>query len=299
MARQFAYRALFLFVVTSAAASGQFVIKKQPDIIFPEPPPIILGEEKDKGPERPPEDTTVYEGPVISLSTACDVDRLEYAGIRCNADRPCDLFLELVSSASEGNWVVLTGEVHTADATYESVVLSSQDGGLTWTESAERVLAGGIESISIVDAETAFVAGQQGDTATGEIPFLLVTDDGGESWETRMVTTGSEKVEGLVVAFQADTTSHGYLTLEQLAATGDPYRLYETYNGGRSWSIRQISADKPQIPGSRLALGTEDWSVRPDVASGEFIVAKRSSSELSGWAEQGRFAGAVGSCPLP
>jgi hypothetical protein len=297
MARRLAYQALFLFVVTSAAASGQFVFKKQPDITLPEPPPIILGQEEE--PEGPPEGTTVYEGPVISLSTVCDVDRLEYAGIRCLADQPCDLFLELVSVASEGNWVVMAGEVHTADATYESVVLSSKDGGLTWTESADRVAAGGIESISIVDAQTAFVAGQQGDTATGEMPFLLVTDDGGESWDTRMVVTGGEKVEGLVVAFQADTASHGYLTLEQLAATGDPYRLYETYNAGRSWSIRQISADKPQIPGPRLALKTEDWSVRPDSASGEFIVAKRSSSELSGWSEQGRFAGAVGSCPLP
>ena len=297
MARRFPYRAFALFVVTAAVASGQFVVKKQPDINLPEPPPIILGQEEE--PEGPPEGTTVYEGPVVSLTTVCDVDRLEYAGIRCSADRPCELFLELVSVASQGPWIVLAGEVHTADATYESVVLTSQDGGVTWTESADRIAAGGIESISMVDAQTAFVAGQQGDTATGELPFLLVTDDGGESWETRMVETGGEKVEGLVVAFPADGASHGYLILEQLAATGDPYRLYETYNGGRSWSIRQISAEKPQIPGPRLALSTEDWSVRPDSASGEFVVAKRSSAALSGSADQGRFAGAVGSCPLP
>lgn len=297
MAHRFAYRTLALLVATAAAASGQFVFKKQPDITLPEPPPIVLGQEKE--PEGPPEGTTIYQGPVISLSAVCDVDRLEYAGIRCSADRPCELFLELVSIASEGDWMILAGEVHTTEATYESVVLTSRDGGATWTESAERVPAGGIESISIVDAQTAFVAGQQGDTATGEIPFLLVTDDGGVSWETRMVETGGEKVEGLVVAFQADTTSHGYLTLEQLAATGDAYRLYETYNGGRSWSIRQISADQPQIPGPRLAIKTENWSVRPDSASGEFIVAQRSSSSSSGWADQGRFAGTVGACPMP
>jgi hypothetical protein len=295
MARRFAYRALALLVVTCAAASGQFVFKKQPDINLPEPPPIVLGQEEE--PEGPPEGTTIYQGPVVSLQTACDIDRLEYAGIRCSEDRPCELFLELVSVVSEGDWMVLAGEIHTADATYESVVLSSKDGGLTWTESADRIAAGGIESISIVDAQTAFVAGQQGDTATGEMPFLLVTDDGGVSWETRMVETGGEKVEGLVVAFQADTTSHGYLTLEQLAATGDAYRLYETYNGGRSWSIRQISADQPQIPGPRLAIKSENWSVRPDSDSGEFIVAKRSSSAASGWADQGRFAGTAGSCP--
>jgi hypothetical protein len=298
MTRRFAYRTLILLLVTSAVASGQFVIKKPAPITLPEPPPIVLGQQEEE-PEGPPEGTTIYEGPVVTLSTVCDVDRLEYAGIRCSAERPCDLFLELVSIASEGDWMVLAGEVHTSAATYESVVLTSKDGGATWTESADRVAAGGIESISIVDAQTAFVAGQQGDTATGEMPFLLVTDDGGKSWETRTVETGGEKVEGLVVAFQADTTSHGYLTLEQLAATGDPYRLYETYNGGRSWSIRQISADKPQIPGPRLALRTEDWSVRPDSASGEFIVAKRSSSALSGWADRGRFAGTVGACPEP
>lgn len=298
MARRFAYTAVVLFVATSAVASGQFVVKRQPDINFPEPEPIVLGQEEEE-PEGPPEGTTVYEGALISLSTGCDVERLEYAGIRCSAERPCDFLLELVSVASLGDWIVVSGEVHTADATYESVLLTSKNGGATWTESAERIPAGGIESISIVDAQTAFVAGQQGDTATGEIPFLLATDDGGESWETRMIETGGEKVEGLVVAFQADTPSHGYLTLEQLAATGDAYRLYETYNGGRSWSIRQISAEEPQIPGPRLALKSEDWSVRPDSASGEFVVAKRSSSTPSGWADQGRFAGTVGSCPLP
>lgn len=286
-----------MLVVTAAAASGQFVFKKQPDIVLPEPPPIVLGQELE--PEGPPEGTTVYDGPVISLSAVCDVDRLEYAGIRCSADRPCELFLELVSIASEGDWMVLAGEVHTSEATYESVVLTSKDGGARWTESAERISAGGIESISIIDAQTAFVAGQQGDTATGEIPFLLVTDDGGVSWETRMVETGGEKVEGLVVGFQADSTSHGYLTLEQLAATSDAYRLYETYNGGRSWSIRQISAERPQVPGPRLAVKTENWSVQPDSSSGEFLVAKRTSSAPSGWADQSRFAGTVGSCPMP
>lgn len=297
MARRSASAAFVLFVAASAVASGQFVVKRQPDIKLPEPPPIVLGQEEE--PEEQPEGVTVYQGALISLSAGCDVERLEYAGIRCSADRPCEFLLDLVSVVSEGDWIVLAGEVHTAEATYESVVLTSKDGGAAWTESAERIPAGGIESIAIVDGQTAFVAGQQGDTATGETPFLLATDNGGETWETRMIETGGEKVEGLVVAFQADSTSHAYLTLEQLAATGDAYRLYETYNGGRSWSIRQISAEEPEIPGPRLALKSEDWSVRPDSDSGEFIVAKRSSSAPSGWVDQARFAGTVGSCPLP
>lgn len=297
MALRFASRALVFFAVTSAVASGQFVIDRKPVIDLPEPPPIVLEDQEEEETEELLEGVVVYEGALISLSTECAVERLEYAGIRCSAERPCEFLLDLVSVASEGDWIVLTGEVHTAEATYESVVLSSRDGGATWTEAAERISAGGIESISIVDAQTAFVAGQQGDTATGEIPFLLATDDGGVSWETRMVETGGEKVEGLVVAFQADSTSHGYLTLEQLAATGDAYRLYETYNGGRSWAIRQISAEKPQVPGPRLALKSEDWSVRP--VADEFIVGKRDSSAPSGWAEKSRFASAVGSCPLP
>jgi hypothetical protein len=122
MTRRFAYRTLTLLLVTSAVASGQFVIKKPAPITLPEPPPIVLGQQEE-GPEGPPEGTTIYEGPVVTLSTVCDVDRLEYAGIRCSAERPCDLFLELVSIASGGDWMVLAGEVHTAAATYESVVL--------------------------------------------------------------------------------------------------------------------------------------------------------------------------------
>lgn len=277
-------------------ASAQFVVKA-PTISLPEPTPIITEEEVAAAAAAAEPTVPTYEGPNIALTTSCEVERLEYAGIRCSAEQPCAFFLELVAVASEDDWVVLAGEVHTADATYESILLSSSDGGDTWTEAAERVVAGGIEAVSIVDGEHAFVAGQQGDTATGETPFVLSTDDTAASWDLWKVAAGGNPARGLVVEFRADSPRHGYLILESLAATGDAFQLLETYNAGRSWSMRQISAKQPKIPGPRRRLAIEDWRLRPDSAAGQYVVSHNSSAAASGWAEKVRIDHSLGTCP--
>lgn len=294
MARWISHWTAIGFALATLPASAQIVVKT-PTFEYPELPPVAAVEEKEPEPTAPPVPT--YEGPHISLATTCEIERLQYAGIRCSADQPCEFFLELVSVAAEGDWVVLAGEIHTADATYESVLLSSSDGGHTWTESAERANSGGIEAITIVDGEHAFVAGQQGDTATGEHPFLVTTDDGGESWDFWMVQAGGTPAQGLVVDFQAESPKHGFLILESLAATGDPFQLLETYNAGRSWSIRQISAEKPEVPGPRRTLAIKDWRLRADSAAGQYVVESNSSFELSDWAEKVRFDYVIGTCP--
>ena len=112
-----------------------------------------------------------------------------------------------------------------------------------------------------------------------------------------MVEAGGNPVQGLVVDFQADSPKHGFLILESLAATGDPFQLLETYNAGRSWSIRQISAEKPEVPGPRRTLAIEDWRLRADSAAGQYIVEFNSSFELSDWAEKVRFDYVIGTCP--
>lgn len=275
-----------------AAPAGAQLVIKRPESNFPAPPPIVLDQpEPEPGPQYP-----IYEGPEIRLSASCDVERLEAAGFGCSAERPCEFFLELASVASQGDWVILSGEIHTADAGYESVVLSSADGGKSWAESAERVLLGGVEAAQIADSQTAFVAGQQGDAASGEKPFLLVTDDAGESWDLRMISAGDADPRGTLVEFQADSPTHGFVILEALAALSDAFQVYETYNAGRSWAIRQISSDRPHMPGARLALRAPSWRVEPDNDAGQYVVSSRTAS---GWSEAARFDVAAGACPAP
>ena len=296
MARWITYGLVLGIAFATLPASAQFVIKA-PTFTLPEPTPIITEEEAEAEAEAAEPSVPTYEGPNIALTTSCEVERLEYAGIRCSAEQPCQFFLELVAVASENDWVVLAGEVHTADATYESIVLSSSDGGDTWTESAERIVAGGIGAVSIVDGEHAFVAGQQGDTATGEFPVLLSTDDTAAGWDLWKVAPGGNPARGLVVEFRADSPRHGYLILESLASTGDPFQLLETYNAGRSWSMRQISAEQPRIPGPRRTLAIADWRLRPDSGAGQYVLAHSSSTDPSGWAEKARFNYSLGTCP--
>ena len=99
------------FALATLPASAQIVVKT-PTFEYPELPPVAAVEEKEPEPTAPPVPT--YEGPHISLATTCEIERLQYAGIRCSADQPCEFFLELVSVAAERDWVVLAGEIHTA-----------------------------------------------------------------------------------------------------------------------------------------------------------------------------------------
>ena len=280
-------RLFCLALALAGLLTAQLEINRYPEL----PQPVV---EEEKEPAKPP--APVYTGTNVQLPVDCQIERLEYAGMTCNAEQSCSLFLDLTSIAAEGDFIVLAGEIHSTGATVESVVLSSSDGGQSWKESAERVAAAGIEAVEIVEEVHAWAAGQQGDTATVEKPFSLYTDDAGESWALRKLGTFDEPVRGVVLAFRFDSPTHGYLILEKLTATGDPFELRETFNGGRSWSIRQITAERPKIPGGRFLRPAEElWRIQeePD----RWRIERRSDAEPDGWALSAGFAVELGACP--
>ncbi|MCG8650561.1 MAG: glycoside hydrolase [Pirellulales bacterium] len=275
--------------MAAAPLGAQFQIKRYPEL----PQPKV---EEEKEPEEAPIPT--YAGADIRLPVNCQIEKLEYAGLLCSSERPCNLSLDMTALAASGDFVVLAGEIYSTEATFESVVISSSDGGETWKEAAERVAAAGIEAIEIVEEVHAWAAGQQGDTATVEKPFTLYTDDAGESWSLRKLGTLDEPVRGVVVDLRLDSPKHGYMVLENLAATGDRFQLRETFNGGRSWSVRQITAERPKIPGGRFLRPPEKlWRIREE--SDRWLIERRNEAEPDGWTAAAGFLLELDPCPAP
>jgi hypothetical protein len=125
----------------------------------------------------------------------------------------------------------------------------SRDRGCSWTD------VGGMETTNTPalasapgDPDTVFVA-----SFTPERSGLLVTRDGGRSWETAFETDTSEYVHSLLVA--GEGASHVYATLATYVANESPVHwLLRSLDGGQSWERRP------------LPLGDADYAARAATA---------------------------------
>lgn len=254
--------------------------------------PVTKAEEEPEEPKRP-----IYEGDPVVVRAACRNEILLDAGLSCTAASPCNLELELLLAEKIGERLLVAGSIRSGAGTVESVLLVSADGGGAWSEAADRVSAGGFEVAQFLDGEVGWVGGQRSVDGAVSQPILFFTRDGGEDFVERPVRAGEEPEEGSIVELQFDSADHGYLILEKANAAIDPFTLYETYNGGRSWSIRQIVAERPAIPGARrrprVAL---DSNYRLSTRDGVIELEERSGA---GWARLAGFQIEIGSCPAP
>ena len=101
-------------------------------------------------------------------------------GLNCSPEEPCPVFLELSSAESAGNRVFVTGNLHTRDVTLYSVLLTSEDGGTTWTEPMSRVRNASLEQIQFLDQQTGWISGVMIDPLARD-PFMLLTKEIGRA----------------------------------------------------------------------------------------------------------------------
>lgn len=115
----------------------------------------------------------------------------------------------------------------------------SRDRGCSWTD------VGGMETTNTpalasapADPSTVFVA-----SYAAERSGLLVTRDGGRSWETATPTDASDYVHSLLVA--GDDASHVYATLTTYVASEPPvHSLLRSLDGGASWERRALPLEE-------------------------------------------------------
>ena len=223
------------------------------------------------------------------ISSNCTTEMVQELNLPCSASAPCPLFLELGGAATVASRIVVVGNVHTASATVESVLLISDDSGKTWTEPHPRIRGAVLDQVQFFDFETGWITGHLLQPNPKDA-FVLVTSDGGRSWRKRNLF--SEPRSGAVELFWFDSRSHGMLALDRGrgAEDGMRYELWESMTGGDSWSIRQVNNEpltlkQPEPPGSTCRVRT-----------GKVHVVECRTGDA--WSPAAYFAVSAGQCKL-
>jgi hypothetical protein len=212
------------------------------------------------------------DGTPMLLPFRCSDEDIRLGGLSCSDDSPCPIFVEISSVEALGNMVLLTGNIHSEAATLYSVLLASDDNGHTWREPIARVRGAGLDHIEFSGTDTAWISGQEL-VPLPQNPFLLSTTDGGRTWRAREVLSEDSEIKfGSVQQFFFTNKENGTMIIDHGAgAGGDRYTLYETENGGDTWSIKQASA-KPIVVKRPTPPPVSDWRVRTDASLKSFVV---------------------------
>jgi hypothetical protein len=241
--------------------------------------------------EEASKETLTFRGEPLVLPLECREDHLLRAGLVCNDVTPCILILELVAIGSLGDRVFIMGNVHSSAGTVSSVLLASDDGGTTWTEPTDRISGGSLEIFRSVGSERGWIGGQQWEADSSPIPFLLATRNGGGRWSRRDVWERDDR-NGIVLEFDFDTETHGFLVIERTNTDVDPFELYETMTAASSWSIRELASDEPEIPFDAMEV-PDRRRLRGDASNGVYWVEERLGED---WKPLAAFASHVGTC---
>ncbi|HLK62394.1 MAG TPA: hypothetical protein VKU19_03085 [Bryobacteraceae bacterium] len=234
-------------------------------------------------------------GKPIVLPFECTTEAIQFAGLSCSEEEPCPLYLELTAVESAGDRTVAAGNVHSTSVTISSVVLASDDAGHTWREVHSHILGAGLDHIQFLDSENGWVSGEVLFPLQRD-PFLLVTADGGKSWRQRPVFGESrENRFGSIQQFSFPSKDGGMLIVDRGPGSDeDRYELYESADGGDSWTIKETST-KP-LALKRPPTPSADWRVRADGATGSYQIEHRQGQK---WTSVSAFLVKLAPCKPP
>jgi hypothetical protein len=228
----------------------------------------------------------------IRVPFECAEDQLQSAGLLCTEDEPCAIYLELSAIAPLGKKLYLAGNLHANAGTLSSILLASEDGGLTWKEPSPRIPGAALDQIQFHDLEHGWAAGETQVPLPAD-PFFLITSDGGQTWRKRPVT--DEGGPGALQTFWFDSATHGELIVD--AGRSSPagrYVSYETETGGDTWMVRSETGKLPALKRAPPA-GEADFRIRA-VGEKTYQIEKRSGEEK--WDTMASFLIEAASCKL-
>ncbi len=264
---------MHLFTVLSGAAG--LVLAQAP---APAPPA--------GGPAAP---ARVYNPTPLRAPVSCRASELEPSGIVCSADEPCRMFLELTAVEALGPKVLTVGNVHTSTATVSSIALLSDDAGTTWREPTARIPGAGFEAIQFLSEQQIWIAVQPQSQFPHD-PYLLASGDGGQTWDAQRLWSEEGRL-GVWQQFYFDSRDHGLALVDRSSAG---FELYESMNGGASWSLKEVSsrAITPKWPPRR----PPEWRLREDARLRTYEVERRAGNA---WQRMANFRVEIGICKEP
>jgi hypothetical protein len=237
-------------------------------------------------PEKPP----VIEnlGKPMVVPVRCTDDDIEWAGLSCTADDPCPVYLEIDASEAVGDRIFAAGNLHTEAVTLYSVLLGSADAGRTWREQYQRVRGAGLDHIQFIDPSTGWISGEMLSPLPRD-PFLLLTTDGGETWRQQAVF--AEGAFGSIQRFYFSSRTNGSLIVDRGPGESDRYALYESPNGGETWTIKEENSRPMRLKGA--GAGPPGWRVRADARTHSYEIEREQAGR---WAPVASFAVNAGAC---
>jgi hypothetical protein len=214
----------------------------------------------------------------------CPPEDIDAFGLSCAPDDPCHVFLELSSIEAAGPKLFAAGNLHTESTTLYGILLASEDGGKNWTEPLKRIRAAALEQIQFIDNAKGWISGQSIEPLPRD-PFLLITDDGGNTWRQKMLFDDSRFAS--VAQFWFDSPEAGQLVLDRELNGRPLHERYQTNTGGESWELEE-STSKPVVLKTRKDAV---WRLRAD---GKRYYAQRRGP--SGWETVASFPIEVADC---
>ncbi len=223
----------------------------------------------------------------VAVPFTCTAEDMEAAGMACPEAQPCPVYLEVSQVYGRAGKLLVTGNLHSESATLYSILLESDDGGLTWAEPFKRLRGATLDRAQFADDKVGWIAGQTM-VPTPRDPFLLLTTDGGKSWRQHALL--EEDSPGQLLQFAFEDARHGLLLLDR-HTDGNRYELYESQGGGESWTLRSKTVQPPVVPDWNPV--SDEWRARADQASKTFRIERRQGSQ---WAAVAALPVQVGSC---
>lgn len=226
----------------------------------------------------------------VRVDYACSAGDADKFGLTCSDDEPCDVFLELASAEGVGSAVFAAGNLHTVTTTLYGVLLVSGDGGKTWSELSPRIEGAALDQVQFADPQHGWVSGVTEEPLARD-PFFLATTDGGKTW--RMRPLFNETHYGSIQQFWFDSARTGQLILERSQGSASVYEIYETANGGDTWTVKEAGNKNPRLE-KAPAQDSAAWRVRADAASKTNRIERRAAR--GAWEAVASFAVRAGVC---
>jgi hypothetical protein len=202
----------------------------------------------------------------VHVDYTCPPEDIDSFGLTCSEDQPCPVFFEVSAVESFGSQVFVAGDIHTATTTLFGVLLSTDDGGASWSEAVARLRSTAFEQFQVIE-NRGWLSGQRVEPLPKD-PFFLITVDGGKSWRQR--TLFEESRFGTIAQFWFDTPDSGQLIFDDSVGKATNQELYGTMTGGENWEIKQKGTKALHL----AARPDTRWKVSAPTGSTTYLIER-------------------------
>jgi hypothetical protein len=216
-------------------------------------------------------------GQPMRVNYPCAEDDLQWAGMSCDDETPCPIYLELSSVVPDGAKIIAVGNLHTESATLTSILLLSDDAGATWKEPMPGIRGSALDQVQFYNLQTGWAAGET-QYPLARDPYFLLTTDGGSTW--RSVTVEEDGSPGAIQRFWFDSAKHGDLIVDAgKSSEGGRYLSFESETGGDNWMLRGKSDQLPKLLHAPLSPEDSGLRIRPSKDGNAFQIEQRTGEQ--------------------